>query len=158
MRHGDMALNGGFSYLAKINLIKENKCGVGTTIIDDLLEFVTKINNIRYYLAHDFISTQVSRVCKALLIDKDMQKEWGEYFGSMPDLTHGEISETFYLEKKKSKLRRTFHKSKLIDNVEELEKVRKRLDDHKKKEGYRYQLLLNKEKFLADKISQGVIK
>lgn len=150
----NLGLNGGFHFLNKRRIIEPNLYNNETEIIPQIIEFVKKQNNIKYYLDEDMIKIQQPYIEEQLIKDKNFNKEWGEYFKTIQDLNTKELNEILNLETYKKKIKK-YQYLKKINNEEELEIIKEKMQ--KKKINEKTLNKLEKKKIYLNKLlSKGI--
>jgi hypothetical protein len=157
-----IGLNGGYHYLNKRRIIEPNLYNNEVNSSKDLLNFVKKQNNLKFYLDRKMIENQKEYVYEKIKKDRQINKEWGDYFSEIPDLSYEEMNQLLNFKSHKIKIKKLYHK-KEIDNFEELKKIEKKINElnlkkRNKNSEKKMRILLNKKKFIEDLISEGRIK
>lgn len=156
----NLALNGGYHYLNKRRIIEPNQYNNDTIIIPDILNFVKNQNDIGFIIDTEMVEAQRNNVMDQIKKDNEINKNWGEYFSQISDLSDNELIDLINLESYKKKIKKNIY-LKEIDNNEQLniinEKIIKEEQKEKKNDG-KLKKMYQKKNFLVNLIEKNIIK
>lgn len=132
IKYKNLGLNGGFHYLNKRKIIEPNSYNDDVKIKDKIWDFVRKQNETNFYIDKKMIEILNPDICAKLEKDKIINKEWGEFFSEIKDLSETEINDILKLEKYKNKLKKGYY-LKDINNLDTLKKIEEKIENEKNK-------------------------